>query len=186
MNGALTGSNEYNVIGFTARCFDLCIDNNLCESITEDEEENEKWFYWWLLKEPNGVTYIVLVRMRIGWPKNAGTFSSISEWVFMKFNVTSGSVRESLWHEPGRGSGICVGERWKIIYFFFVWIVIFSLTNFAWFYRQQMWGCVLHANRDRPNLNHIFMFDASCSHLICALTIKRRIRNTEWNVHPNL
>lgn len=28
----------------------------------------------------------------------------------MKFNVTSGSVRESLWQEPGRGSGICVNR----------------------------------------------------------------------------
>lgn len=59
-------------------------------------------------------TYIVLVRIRIGWPKNAGTFSSISEWVLIKFNVTSGNVRESLWHEPGRGSGIYGGRRWRI------------------------------------------------------------------------
>lgn len=41
-------------------------------------------------------TYIVLVRTRIGCPKNAGTFSSISECVLMKFNVASGSVFESL------------------------------------------------------------------------------------------
>lgn len=51
------------------------------------------------------LAYTVLVRIKIGWPKNAGTFSSMSECVLMKFNVASGSVRESLWHEPGRGSG---------------------------------------------------------------------------------
>ena len=34
-----------------------------------------------------------------------GTDSSISEWDLMKFNVTSGSVCESLTHCPGRGSG---------------------------------------------------------------------------------
>lgn len=56
----------------------------------------------------NVYTYIVLVRIKIGWPKKAGTFSSISEWVLMKFNVRSGNVRESLWHEPGRGSGTCL------------------------------------------------------------------------------
>lgn len=55
-------------------------------------------------------TYIVLVLTKIGWPKNAGTFSSISECVLMKFNVGSGSVRESLWQEPGRGSGTCNGK----------------------------------------------------------------------------
>ena len=26
----------------------------------------------------------------------------------MKFNVKSGNVLESLWHDPGRGSGTCV------------------------------------------------------------------------------
>lgn len=50
-------------------------------------------------------TYIVLTRVRMGEPKNAGTVSSISEWVFLKLSVRSGSVRESLWQEPGRGSG---------------------------------------------------------------------------------
>ena len=47
----------------------------------------------------------MLVRINIGRPKNAGTLSSIKECVFIKFNVKSGNVRESLWHEPGRGSG---------------------------------------------------------------------------------
>lgn len=55
------------------------------------------------------LTYIVLVRIKIGWPKKAGTFSSINECVLMKFNVASGSVLESLWHDPGRGSG-----TWKL------------------------------------------------------------------------
>lgn len=50
-------------------------------------------------------TYIVLDRIRIGWPKNAGTFSSINECVLIKFSVASGNVLESLWHDPGRGSG---------------------------------------------------------------------------------
>lgn len=56
-------------------------------------------------------TYIVLVRTKIGWPKNDGTFSSISECVLMKFNVGSGSVRESLWQAPGRGSGTYKGDE---------------------------------------------------------------------------
>lgn len=53
----------------------------------------------------HAVTHIVLVRTKIGWLKNAGTFSSISECVLMKFSVGSGSALESLWQEPGRGSG---------------------------------------------------------------------------------
>lgn len=54
--------------------------------------------------------YIVLVRIKIGCPKNAGTFSSMSECVLMKFNVASGNVRESLWHDPGLGSGTYVNK----------------------------------------------------------------------------
>lgn len=29
----------------------------------------------------------------------------------MKFKVASGRARESLWQEPGRGSGICMGRE---------------------------------------------------------------------------
>lgn len=46
----------------------------------------------------------------MGIPKKAGTFSSIKECVLMKFKVKSGSVLESLWHEPGLGSGIYLEE----------------------------------------------------------------------------
>lgn len=67
----------------------------------------------WLSRLVVVCTYIVLVLTKIGWPKNAGTFSSISECVLMKFNVGSGSVRESLWQEPGRGSGTCNWEQTK-------------------------------------------------------------------------
>lgn len=42
------------------------------------------------------LTYIVLVLIKIGCPKNGGTLSSISECVLMKFSVASGRVRESL------------------------------------------------------------------------------------------
>lgn len=33
----------------------------------------------------------------------------------MKFNVESGRVRESLWHEPGRGSGTYKTDRTEYI-----------------------------------------------------------------------
>lgn len=124
MNVVLTSSDEYNIIRFSAWCFNLCVNNDLCESVAEiATKKNEKQciivyinfifvivhvfrklisihFYWkW--------TYIVLVRIKIGWPKNAGTFSSINECVLIKFSVASGNVRESLWHEPGLGSGTC-------------------------------------------------------------------------------
>lgn len=56
-------------------------------------------------------------RVKIGSPKNAGTFSSISEWVLMNVKVASGKTRVSLWQEPGRGSGTCKftqkEERWE-------------------------------------------------------------------------
>lgn len=58
-------------------------------------------------------TYCVLTRVNIGSPKYGGTFSSINECVLMKFKVASGSARESLWHEPGLGSGICTGGKAK-------------------------------------------------------------------------
>lgn len=54
------------------------------------------------------------MRITIGWPKKLGTDSSISECVLMKLSVRSGSVRESLVHWPGRGSGTfvsCTGSQ---------------------------------------------------------------------------
>lgn len=59
-------------------------------------------------------TYWKLVRTKIGCRKNDGTDSSINAWVFMKFRVKSGSVRESLTHCPGRGSGTCNIHNMKI------------------------------------------------------------------------
>lgn len=50
---------------------------------------------------------MLLIRVKIGWPKNAGTVSSIRACVLIKLSVKSGRVLESLWHRPGRGSGTC-------------------------------------------------------------------------------
>lgn len=43
----LTSANEYDVVRFPARCFDLCVDNNLRESITENSERENYNFADW-------------------------------------------------------------------------------------------------------------------------------------------
>lgn len=106
---SLTCADEYNIVRFATRRFYLWINGNLCEAVPVKEDGAlcflfcSKFFHF--------TTYCVLTRVKIGSPKYGGTFSSISEWVFMKFRVASGSARESLWQEPGRGSGICIGKK---------------------------------------------------------------------------
>ena len=51
------------------------------------------------------------VEMSRGWPKKAGTASSMREWTLTKLTVTSGRVEESGTHWPGRGSGTWREEK---------------------------------------------------------------------------
>lgn len=103
---SLTCTDEYNIVRFTTRRFYLWINGNLCESVpAENEKEKERetlYVRLFISKEklfpPSNhvTTYCVLTRVRIGSPKYGGTFSSINEWVLMKFKVASGNARESL------------------------------------------------------------------------------------------
>ena len=79
----------------------------LCEAITEKKNKIRKMISAYSCTYYNELTYWKFVRTNIGWRKNDGTDSSISACVFIKLSVKSGSVRESLTHCPGRGSGTC-------------------------------------------------------------------------------
>lgn len=117
----LTCTDENNIVRFTTWRFYLWIDSNLCESVPGLRKAGRKVFDYSdcalgelpLWKQFS--TYCVLTRVNIGSPKYGGTFSSINECVLMKFKVASGSARESLWQEPGLGSGICKdGKRTRV------------------------------------------------------------------------
>lgn len=71
-------------------------------------------------------THWKLVLIKMGWPKKAGTASSMSGWVLMKFSVTSGKVLESIAHWPGRGSGTWWGEA-MVVYMFYAYV-----WNLSW------------------------------------------------------
>lgn len=50
----------------------------------------------------------------------------------MKFNVKSGRVRESLWHEPGLGSGIYFRKKKLLVLFdifFYMFLTFAELTG---------------------------------------------------------